>query len=70
MKINIVILIFTFLMQSCKNNTFESNQNIKKGEIKENILKTENAEEWLRDIFKCKNQNEYCFYTMQIIPHV
>ncbi len=49
-------------MQSCKNNSSESNQILKNEEIKENILKNENAEEWLKNIFKCKNESRYCFY--------
>lgn len=59
MKKLLLLLVLTLALLSCDNKTKKSQE---KNESENITQKTDKAEDWLKNIFKCENRNGYCFY--------
>ena len=56
MKKLLTLIIIAFALQSCKNKTEQKQGN------QQEVAQTDQAEEWLKNIFRCESGNGYCFY--------
>lgn len=56
MKKILIIIICTLIVISCNNKTEQKEKNLQE------IENTDNAKEWLQNIFRCKSGKRYCFY--------